>query len=388
MTASVKTIMEQIPHLSGEMQDIREILLANAVLFGEIPGPTYSEEDRIRFLQDRLHEAGCQSVSTDEVGNGAGIWPGKNKSRYILVSAHVDTPFPGNVDHTVMVSDDRLEGPGILDNALGLAAVASLPTILERLDLTLDSNLILLGSTRSLGRGDIEGMRFFLRNNKLPIQAGVVVEGGTLGRLSFSSLGMLRAVVRVELPRKLDVDRYGRGGAIPVLNRIVTALRAIPLPGEPDTRIILGSMHSGNAYNTVPWQGKLKFEVRSEQSGMVPHIMQKVETLCEEVEHVTGARVVVEVVASRQSGGLPYEHPMVSTVRSIMRKLDLKPIIAPSTGELAAMIEQGIPAVTLGLTEGEHVHEMNESAYIQPVFTGLTQLIALLLAADQGICHE
>ena len=48
-----------------------------------------------------------------------------------------------------------------------------------------------MGSARSLGRGDLEGLRFFLDNFKKPITAGVCIEGVKLGRLSYSSIGIV-----------------------------------------------------------------------------------------------------------------------------------------------------------------------------------------------------
>ena len=71
-----------------------------------------------------------------------------------------------------------------------------------------------------------------------------------------------------------------------------------------------------------------------------------------------------------------------------MKSLEVKPIVAPSTGELAALIEQDIPGVTLGLTRGQNRHMFDEQVEIEPIFTGLAQLIAVLRALDGGICHE
>ena len=60
--------------------------------------------------------------------------------RNILLVAHTDTPVAATVDHTVMVQPERVIGPSVADNALGLAVVAALPAVLERLGLTLRSH--------------------------------------------------------------------------------------------------------------------------------------------------------------------------------------------------------------------------------------------------------
>lgn len=195
MAVAIDELISALPGLRESLASKRELLLANAVMFSEIPSHTFEEADRARFMMDRLIEAGCQNVSTDELGNAVGIHPGKTGKRNILVTAHLDTPFAKTVDHAVQVTPDSIIGPSIMDNSLGLAAVATLPTILDKLGLELDDNLVLLATTRSMGKGDIAGMRFFLENNRLPMRAGVLCEGGTLGRLSYSSLGVIRATI-------------------------------------------------------------------------------------------------------------------------------------------------------------------------------------------------
>ncbi|WOO40766.1 peptidase [Rubellicoccus peritrichatus] len=387
MPIDLKNLLDAMPELSAQLQELREILLANAVMFGEIPSPTYGEGGRVRFMQDRLIEAGCLNVSTDEVGNAVGIHPGQSSSAsHILLVSHLDTPFSNSVDHTVKVHTNDMEGPGILDNSLGLAAIASLPSILEKLGIKLQSNLVLMGSSRSLGRGDIEGIRFFLERNLLPIRAGIVVEGGTLGRLSYSSLGMHRGVVTVNLPHNYDFSRFGATGAIPVLNRIVTQILGIPIPREPATSIILGSLDGGTTYNTVAELAQLRFEIRSEQVGMVGEISDQIDEICDEVGASTGMEITHEQVARRHNGGIAYGHPMVKTARGILESLDIKARPAPTTGELAALIEKEIPGITLGLTKGNRRHQFDEQVEIEPMFTGLAQLIVMLQAIDGGLC--
>ena len=119
------------------------------------------------------------------------MFPGIENDRNILVVAHTDTLFGADIDHTIAVQSDHITGPAVGDNSLGVAVIASLPTVLKYLDIQLHSNLILMGASRSLGRGDQQGLRFFLSNTQHPICAGVAVEGIPLGRLSHESVGML-----------------------------------------------------------------------------------------------------------------------------------------------------------------------------------------------------
>ncbi|MBC8205994.1 MAG: peptidase dimerization domain-containing protein [Kiritimatiellales bacterium] len=385
---SVEEIISDLPAIREVCVSLRETLLANLVMLGEIPAPTFKEEARVNFLMQRFSECGLTNTSSDECGNGLGIVPGKDRTRNILVMAHADTVFSERRDHTVSVHAERISGPGIADNSLGLAVLATLPTMLEKLGIELNSGLVLMGAARSLGRGDLEGPRFFLENNKLPLTSGICVEGVKLGRLSYASAGMLRGEISCRVPEEYDWIRRGATGAILVMNEVINRILGIALPRKPQTSIVLGSVEAGTGFNIIPTEATLRFEVRSESSEIVERISGELEDIIEDVTSQTGSEVTLDVVARREVAGLGIGHPLVKQTREIMSALDLRPHITPSISELSALIASDVPAVTLGITEGEHLHEQRETVKIDPIFTGLTQLIAVLLAIDGGFCDE
>ena len=83
----------------SDLKKIREIVLTNAVMVGEIPAPTFGEKERIRFLQDRFIEDDLESITIDEQGNGAAIIPGVTGEKNILLMAHADSVFDHKTDH-------------------------------------------------------------------------------------------------------------------------------------------------------------------------------------------------------------------------------------------------------------------------------------------------
>lgn len=388
MPSHLDKILKQIPKNRDSIQPIREILLANALMIGEIPSPTKGEEERITFIGNRFTEEGLQNISIDEAGNCMAIIPGTEGEKNILVCAHSDTVFNAKVDHAMSVGPDTITGPGIGDNSLGLAAVVTLPEVLKRLNLELKDNIILLGATGSLGRGNLEGMRFFLENFKSPIHAGICIEGIQLGRLSYSSIGMLRGEITVNVPEAYDSSQFGSSGVVTIVSKIIQQIQRIPLPSEPETQIIFGSMNAGTSFATQPTHASLRFEIHSAELGMIPKLRSKIEDITEETANATNTDIQLSIIANRQPGGLEYGHPMVKCMRKILNKLEVKPHVQPSVGELSELIKQDIPSVTIGLTKGTNKNEFNETIKIQPTFDGLSQLVALLQAIDGGICDE
>tara|TARA_R100000027_G_scaffold34143_1_gene24969 strand:+ start:6035 stop:7198 length:1164 start_codon:yes stop_codon:yes gene_type:complete len=380
-------ILNLIPDPS-QIESLKEVILANAVMCGEIPSPTFEEGQRLVFMRDRFTEAGMEHVSVDEKDNVAAILPGSSGERRILLSANLDTIHYAGADHAMTLGPDSITGRGICENSLGLGVLSSLPFVLERLGVQLKSDLLLVGTSQSIGVGNLGGIRFFLDNYPNEIDFGICLRAAQLGRLSYASLGMLRGEVQIEVPETYDWKRLPEGSAIIILNRLITQLQAIPLPSNPVTTINLGSVFAGNTFGMAAPTASLRFEVRSEEEDRTEWIEDQIQEIVEELAAENEVKVSLKVVARRNRGGISFSHPLVKTTRTVIESLGVRQIIAPSTGELCALIDKEIPAVTVGLTQGEHLHDRNETIKISPIYQGVAQLIGLLRAIDGGFCDE
>jgi len=120
MSESLEKILTRVHGLAGELEPFREMLLANVVMISEIPAPTFAEQERISFLNQRFNESGLDSTSIDELGNGVAILPGSEGKRTIMLTAHADTPFAAAENHSCTLDTGRILGLGVADNSLGL----------------------------------------------------------------------------------------------------------------------------------------------------------------------------------------------------------------------------------------------------------------------------
>ncbi len=381
-------LLQDLPTQIEKLKEARKLVLTDAVLLGEVPSPTFNEEDRIRLTVDRFRENGMEDPEIDEQGNASAVLPGSEGRSSILVMAHADSVFDATTQHVLNVGPDSITGPGIADNAIGLATVVALPKLLKILGITLKDDLILLANTKSLGRGNLEGARYFLDTKQRPISAGICVEGASQGRLSYAGLGTLRGEIRLEVPSNYDWNRFGSSGAVGHLTRIINQLLEIPLPKEPKTKMVLGGLTCGTTYNKTPHRGCLRFEITSEADEVIAELQQKVNDLCEQCSLENGTTVKLEVVATRPNCGIPFTHPLVKATRSIMDEIGITPQVIPSTGDLNVLIEAGYAGVTLGLTHAENIGEENETIQLAPLQAGIAQLVTLLQAIDKGICES
>ncbi len=376
-------IRDRVRQLPLELERFRELLLANVIMFGEIPAPTFHEQERINLMEQRFTECGLQNCSIDEKGNGAAIIPGSEGASTIMVAAHADTPFPASVDHTITLEPDRMVGPGIADNSLGIAVLATLPTLLEGVGISFKSDILLLSSVRSLNEGNQEGLRFFLSNTKRPIAAALAVEGVQLGRLNYRS----RASLGGEIFCVAD-KAYEEVSALDVLSQIIYRLRKIQLPEQSATRLILGYIEGGVTYKTPARKARLKFQLSSDSDQTIVDITEKIDSLIAELSKEYKANIDFNIIARTRYGGMDPKHFFVLQARRVLTTLGIHPGENPYSSVVSGFVENEIPAMCIGITTGENLNYPDERIDISPIMKGVAQLIGLLMAIDGGCCAE
>jgi di/tripeptidase len=199
---------------------------------------------------------------------------------------------------------------------------------------------------------------------------------------------MKRGEIHCEVPEEYNWSRFGDASAILTLNEVINKINNIRLPQRPRTSIVMGSIKGGSSFNTTALKARLQFEIRSESSEQVQSIHQNFEEIVSEVAAKSGDAITLDIFAEREPGGIPYTHPLIRRTREIMDELAIDPRPGPSTSELSTFIDRDIPAITLGLTEGDNIHEENETIKIKPMYKGIAQTIATLKAIDGGYCEE
>ena len=108
------------------MSKLMKSVIELAVQIQQIPAPTFDEKQRGEFVRGLFVQEGLQDVLTDKWGNVFGRWNkgGQSSSeKPLIVSAHLDTVFPSGTNLEVKREEDKIYGPGIGDNSLGVAAL-------------------------------------------------------------------------------------------------------------------------------------------------------------------------------------------------------------------------------------------------------------------------
>lgn len=188
-----------------------------AVTIQQIPAPPFGEAQRAEFVRQRFAVEGLEAVSLDALGNVFACLPGSGRSKPLVVSAHLDTVFPFDTDLKVRREADRIFGPGIGDNSLGVAGLFGLLWALrqERGDQPgLPGDLWLVANVGEEGLGDLRGIRAVVERFKDEPLAYLILEGMAFGQVYHRALGVQRYRITVRTEGGHSWVDYGRHSAI------------------------------------------------------------------------------------------------------------------------------------------------------------------------------
>ena len=168
-----------------------------AVAIQQIPAPTFEEGQRAAFLRDRFQDEELCDVSIDGVGNVYGRLPGGGTAPPLVISAHSDTVFPAATSLKVRREMDRIYGPGIGDNSLGVAGLFGMLWTINQRGIELPGDLWLVSNVCEEGLGDLRGMRAVVERFGDQVLAYLVIEGMALGQIYHRGLGVRRYRIHV-----------------------------------------------------------------------------------------------------------------------------------------------------------------------------------------------
>lgn len=381
--------LDHISDFVHRIKSIQETILTNVVLMGQIPAPTFHEQERTLTFLERMAEARADECTTDSYGNPIGIVRGTSDEKpAIFVAAHMDTAFEADEDHNYTIKKRTITGAGILDNSLGVGVLVSLPEIIRQLELSFESDLVLAGVIQSIGRGNLRGVRHLLKTWKKPVRGAVCIEGAEIGRLNYYCNGMIRGEISCNI-RDIKSNSYGnQPNAILVLNDIMNKVVALRLPQRPESRIVFGQIAGGIKHGIQATQAKLGFEIQSVSDDMVKSLFRDMSDIVDGIRHEYGVTLQMKTVSNLSSSRIPFQHPLVKSAVMIMKKLGLKPVSQPSESELSIFLSHKIPAVTLGITRSGRASRNFSSMEIDPMFKGIAQVLGVIMAIDSGVCDE
>lgn len=381
--------VENTPLYVEKIRKLKDLLITNIVLIGQVPAPTFKEHERSELFLDRLSELQVDECTFDDCRNPIGVIRGRSPSRPpIFVVAHMDALYDREVDHSFTVEQHTITGAGILENALGVAVLASFPEIFRTLGLRFHSDIVLAGVIQSIGKGNLRGIRHLVKHWPGSVRGAVCLESIEIGRVSYYADGMMRGEIECNISQIDLLDRKFKPNAILIINEVINEMLQIRLPLQPRSRIIIGKISGGSKHGIMASDARLGFEIQSNSDTMVREIFDDIRNIVEGISHEYQVDLTLKIISNISASNLKVSHPLVKTSLDILKTLDVKPIIDSSESELSIFLSHHIPAVTLGITRGKHYLQTHSEMEIEPMFKGIGQIIGVIQAIDNGVCDK
>lgn len=347
----------------------------------QIPAPFFYEKERAEFMRKRFQDENLVDISIDEIGNVYARLPGSGSNKPILVSAHLDTVFPLEMELGVERLADKVSGPGIGDNAIGLAGLIGLVWELNQRHIELKSDIWFVANVGEEGLGDLRGMRAIVeRFADLP-QAYIILEGMALGQIYHRGLGVHRFRITARTSGGHSWVDHGKPSAIHELIQVVTRILSIEIPEEPRTTINVGVVKGGISVNTIAPEAHIELDLRSEDESTLVDLVNQIKGI---IDNSNGPdiQIIAETISQRPTGNISRNHPLVKLAAQSLKSVGIQPRLNIGSTDANIPLSRGYPAICIGLTTGSGAHTVNEFVNITPLHLGMQQLISILEGID------
>ena len=358
-------------------QALIERVLEMAVAVQQIPAPTFSETRRAAFVRQAFEAEGLEDVAVDTAGNVYARLKSEGSQAPLVISAHLDTVFPAETDLSIRREEERICAPGIGDNSLGVAGLFGLLWAIRQERANLQRDIWLVANVGEEGLGDLCGMRAVVDRFGSQAAAYLILEGMALGQVYHRGLGVKRYRIGIETQGGHSWVDFGRPSAVHELGKLISRLARIVLPENPRTTLNVGVIGGGTTVNTIAAQAYLELDLRSEVVGALAELDAQVQALVKSAER-PGVRVVGTVIGERPVGEIAEDHPLVRHAVECLEAHGVAARLSIGSTDANIPLSRGLPAISIGLTNGGGAHTAAEFIQTQPLAQGLGQLAELV----------
>jgi tripeptide aminopeptidase len=354
-------------------------LVERAIAIQQIPAPTFAEGLRAAYLAREFAALGLQAIETDPVGNVYACRPG-GPDKPVLVTAHTDTVFPAGTDLSIRYEGEKVFGPGLGDNSLGVAGLFGLVETLNQRGAATPGPLWLAANVGEEGLGDLRGMRAVIDRWGAAVRATIVIEGMSYGSIYYQAIGVHRLRLTAWGEGGHSWHDYGRPSAVHGLVHLAQRILAVELPVKPRTSLNIGEIRGGTSVNTIAREASLELDLRSEDPAALAALVARIDETIAACA-LPGLRITAAITSQRPAGQIAVDHPLLALAAESLRRLGVEPVWEKGSTDANIPLSRGLPATVLGLCHGGNAHRPDE--YIEPALLpdGLEHLVTVVLGA-------
>ena len=385
------------PDVRRALDEVRRLepeTLETQVALSEIPAPPFAETERGRRLAELFRAAGLQNVRTDEAGNVVAERPGLAERPHVLMTAHLDTVFPEGTDVSVTRAGTELRGPGVGDDARGLAVLVAVAGALEAADVQTAGQLTFVGTVGEEGLGDLRGVKqLFAGEFREGVDAFVSIDGSGLG-ITHVGVGSRRYRVTFTGPGGHSYGDFGMPNPVHALGRAISSLADFQVPPSPRTTFSVGRVGGGTSINAIAYEAWMEVDLRSSDRGALSNLDERFRAAVATAVDLERRRwndqkpleVTVETVGDRPAGATPREASIVRAAVSVTEALGAPTVLMEGSTDANLPMSLDVPAITIdGGGEGSGSHSLEEVFDFNESWRGTQRALLLAVALTEEL---
>jgi len=327
-----------------------------------VAAPPFGEAARGAWLADRFRELGLIDVQVDEAGNVFGIRPGFG-SRFVALSAHIDTVFPAATPLNIRQQGSRLYGPGVSDNGAGIAAMLAVASVLGSARIAHTLPFVFIGNVGEEGEGDLRGMRHVFATPRWrdAIAYSVVVDGAGSDTVVAEALGSRRFEVIVRGLGGHSWSDFGAPNPIIALARTIEVFSQTPVPVTPKTTFNVGVIRGGTSVNSIPESASMRVDLRSTSMAEIDRLERALRAALEQAigaenraaaQHGTRKAQVLQSevveIGNRPAGELAPNARLLQVIRAVDAQLRNTAQVQRASTDANIPLSLGREAIAIG----------------------------------------
>lgn len=363
----------------------RIIALTQKLIRTNSENPPGNESAVAEIVKKELEECGFEVKNYEFAKNRTnvvGVLKGKNSSRSLLLTPHLDTVPAGDGwkynPFDAKIADNKIYGRGAADCKCNVAVCLEVARILHENKIKLDYDLIIAASADE-EKGSKLGLIPLLEKGILKMTHALVadVEGF---KIAIMQKGVLQMKATVFGKKAHGAYPWKGENAIEKASQIIIDLRNYtfnvkPHPLVHPPTINIGIIKGGEGVNIVPDECEFTIDARYLPGMTADSVALQIKKIIEK----TTKKYKLETLNMQ----LPYElnrnNPLITTLESALKKNGVTPKVEGSEGATTMTFFQkyNIPAISFGVGP-DMAHQTDEYVAIDDLVKGAEVLLDFL----------
>jgi tripeptide aminopeptidase len=367
-------------------------ILEEQIRLSEIPAPSFQEDKRGAALKKVFLDLNLRNVRVDKAGNVIGDRPGLAPRPNLVFAAHLDTVFPEGTNVQVSRQANILKGPGIGDDARGLAVMIGVIKALDQAHIQTAGTITFVANVGEEGLGDLRGMKELFNVSLVDRVDRFISVDGTGHGITNVGVGSYRYRVAYKGPGGHSFGAFGIANPIHALGRAMAKISDFKVPQTPKTTFNVGRIGGGTSVNSIAYEAWLEMDMRSADVKSLKQVDDAFlkaigQALSEENERWgNSGKLTLETtkVGDRPAGQTPENSLIVRTALAVTQALGLNTSLGEGSTDSNIPMNLNIPAITIGGGgNGSGAHSLNEQFDTTDSWKGTQRALLLAIALVQ-----